>query len=245
MSPPPAAPTVAAGRRRRTPLGRSPTRVRAFFARLAALDPAPRTELEHADAFTLLVAVVLSAQATDRGVNKATRTLFAAAPDPAAMVALGEAGIRPHIQSLGLFRTKARHVHELASALIERHGGRVPAAREALEALPGVGRKTANVVLNEVFGLPTLAVDTHIFRVANRTGLAPGRTPREVEERLLAVVPQRYLKGAHHWLILHGRYTCTARAPRCPACPVRDLCDWTHDAPPPDPAPDRPPEPHR
>jgi endonuclease-3 len=208
------------------PLGRSPKRVRALFERLAAANPEPRTELAYRDPFTLLVAVVLSAQATDVGVNKATRSLFEAAPTPAAMAALGEDGIRGHIRSLGLFRNKARNVAELARLLVERHGGEVPRDRAALEALPGVGRKTANVVLNEAFGQPTIAVDTHIFRVANRTGLAPGPTPEAVEKRLLEVVPARFRKGAHHWLILHGRYVCKARRPECGACAVRDLCDY-------------------
>jgi endonuclease-3 len=201
-----------------------PEDVDRFFARLAATNPAPRTELHYRDPFTLLVAVLLSAQATDVGVNKATRRLFALAPTPAAMLALGEEGIREQIKTVGLYRTKAKNLIALCRILLERHGGAVPRDRAALESLPGVGRKTANVVLNEAFGESTIAVDTHVFRVANRTGLAPGRTPEAVERALLAVVPERWRRGAHHWLILHGRYICTARRPRCPTCPVRDLC---------------------
>ena len=200
--------------------------VEAFFARLAAVNPAPRTELDYADPFTLLVAVVLSAQATDVGVNKATRALFAAAPTPAAMVALGEERIREHIKTIGLFRNKAKNVLALSQALIERHGAQVPGTRAELEALPGVGRKTANVVLNEAFGVPTIAVDTHVFRVANRTGLAPGKTPDAVEAILDRVVPDAFKRGAHHWLILHGRYTCLARKPGCPECVIRELCEY-------------------
>jgi endonuclease III len=196
----------------------------ALLARLAAADPAPRTELHYTSPFTLLVAVLLSAQATDAGVNRATRTLFAEAPTPGAMLALGEEGVRERIKTIGLFRNKARNVVELSRLLIERHGGEVPRTREELEALPGVGRKTANVVLNEAFGEPTIAVDTHVFRVANRTGLAPGRTPLEVELGLLAAVPPAYGRGAHHWLILHGRYVCKARRPDCAACVVREVC---------------------
>jgi endonuclease III len=226
----PSRPGSKSGRRGR-PLGSSPKRVAAFFERLAASNPAPATELRYQDPFTLLVAVVLSAQATDVGVNKVTRRLFELAPTPQAMVALGEEGIREEIKSLGLFRNKAKNVHSLARILVERYGGQVPKDRETLESLPGVGRKTANVVLNEAFGEPTIAVDTHIFRVANRTGLAPGGTVREVEDRLLEIVPERYRKGAHHWLILHGRYICKARRPDCHKCPVRDLCDYDPDAP--------------
>ncbi len=201
-----------------------PAEVETLFARLSAADPAPATELDYSSPFTLLVAVVLSAQATDAGVNRATKGLFAAAPTPAAMAALGEDGIRGHIRTIGLFNTKARNVAALSAALVERHDGAVPRDRAALEALPGVGRKTANVVLNELFAEPTIAVDTHIFRVCNRTGLAPGRTPRAVEDALMAAVPPRYLRHAHHWLLLHGRYVCVARTPRCPACVVADLC---------------------
>jgi endonuclease-3 len=197
-----------------------------MMRRLAEALPEPTTELEYSDAFTLLVAVVLSAQSTDVGVNKATRGLFAEAPTPEAMVALGEPAIRQHIKTLGLFNTKAKNVHELARLLIERHGGQVPADRDALTALPGVGRKTANVVLNTAFGQPTIAVDTHIFRVSNRTGLAPGKTPDAVEAGLMAAVPKEFRQGAHHWLILHGRYVCKARGPDCAACILHDLCRW-------------------
>ena len=197
-----------------------------MFARFKAANPEPRTELEYASHYQLLVAVVLSAQATDKSVNLATRGLFAAAPTPEAMVALGEEGIAAHIKTIGLFRNKAKNVAELSRLLIERHDGEVPAERAALEALPGVGRKTANVVLNTAFGQPAMAVDTHIFRVANRTGLAAGKNVEEVEKRLLKRVPKDYLLDAHHWLILHGRYVCTARKPRCSACAVRDLCNF-------------------
>jgi endonuclease-3 len=197
-----------------------------FFRRLAAADPEPRSELEYHDPYTLLVAVVLSAQATDAGVNRATRGLFAAARTPEAMLALGEAGVREHIRTIGLFNTKAKNVIALSEILVRDHGGRVPRDRAALEALPGVGRKTANVVLNVAFGEPTIAVDTHIFRVSNRTGLAPGRTPDAVERALLACVPERWRLHAHHWLILHGRYVCKARRPDCPTCLVRDLCAY-------------------
>ncbi len=196
------------------------------FTRFELRDPAPKGELDYVDPFTLLVAVVLSAQATDVGVNKATKGLFAAAPTPAAMVALGEEGIAGFIRTLGLFRGKAKNVAELSRLLLERHGGEVPVDRAALEALPGVGRKTANVVLNIAFGVPTIAVDTHLFRVANRTGLAPGATPLEVELGLEARIPDRFKRHAHHWLILHGRYICKARLPDCPICPINDLCRW-------------------
>jgi endonuclease III len=195
-----------------------------FFALLAAEQPDPTTELEYINPYTLLVAVVLSAQATDVGVNKATIELFKVADTPAKMVALGEAKLRDYIRTIGLYRTKAANVIGLSRMVLEKHGGQVPADREALEALPGVGRKTANVVLNVAFGQPTIAVDTHIFRLANRTGLAPGKDPRAVEEALLAVVPDQYLRHAHHWLILHGRYVCTARNPKCEACVVNHLC---------------------
>jgi endonuclease-3 len=205
----------------------APDEIDAFFARLADRLPVPRTELEYTNPFTLLVAVALSAQATDIGVNKATRRLFAEADNPAAMLALGEAGIRERIKTIGLFNTKAKNIWLMCGILLERHGGAVPRAREALEALPGVGRKTANVVLNTAFGEPTIAVDTHIFRVANRTGLAPGKNVRAVEDGLVAVVPARWAGFCHHWLILLGRYTCKARKPDCPACPVRDLCRFT------------------
>ena len=198
--------------------------IREFFRRLHEANPHPQTELEYDSPYQLLVAVVLSAQATDRSVNIATRKLFAAAPTPEAMVTLGEEGIAEHIKTIGLFRNKARNTLALSRLLLERHGGEVPANREALEALPGVGRKTANVVLNTVFRQPVMAVDTHIFRVGNRTGLAPGKDVLEVEKRLMRRVPRDYLLDAHHWLILHGRYICTARSPKCGICSVRDLC---------------------
>ena len=197
-----------------------------FFEALAAADPEPRTELRYRDPFTLLVAVVLSAQATDVGVNRATAELFAHARTPEDFLRLGEEGIRRYIRSLGLYRNKAKNLVALSRILLERHGGRVPHDREALERLPGVGRKTANVVLNEAFGEPTIAVDTHVFRVCNRTGLAPGRTPREVEATLQRVVPDRFRRGAHHWLILLGRYICKARRPECWRCPVREICRY-------------------
>jgi endonuclease III len=200
--------------------------VEEFFSRLHNKNPAPATELVYTNPYTLLVAVVLSAQATDRGVNKATQSLFKIADTPAKMLALGEEGLIHHIKTIGLFRNKARNVIALSKALLMENGGEVPKTREALEALPGVGRKTANVVLNVVFGEPTIAVDTHIFRVANRTGLAMGKTPLDVEMTLEKIVPQKYLRHAHHWLILLGRYVCTARAPKCPQCVVRDLCRY-------------------
>jgi endonuclease-3 len=206
--------------------GLAPAARRELFARLAELNPHPKTELEYASPFELLVAVILSAQATDVGVNKATRKLFPQARTPAAMLALGEARLKALISSIGLFNTKAANVIAMSRLLLERHGGEVPADREALEALPGVGRKTANVVLNTAFGQPTIAVDTHIFRVANRTGLARGVDVREVEDGLLRAVPPEYRQDAHHWLILHGRYTCKARKPLCPQCPIRDLCRY-------------------
>ena len=197
-----------------------------FFERLAACIEAPTTELDYRNPYTLLVAVVLSAQATDKGVNKATEALFAEVETPAAMFALGEARLKEHIKTIGLFNMKAKNVIALSKALVEEHGGEVPNDRAALEALPGVGRKTANVVLNTVFGEPTIAVDTHIFRLANRSGLAPGKTPRQVEDGLNRIVPDRFKQHAHHWLILHGRYVCKARTPDCPACTVRDLCRY-------------------
>ena len=203
-----------------------PEAVESFFARLAAADPEPTTELEHANPFELLVAVILSAQATDKSVNGVTPGLFAAAPTPEAMLGLGVEGVRGHIRTIGLFNNKAHNLIRTCEALVATHGGEVPRTREALEALPGVGRKTANVVLNTAFGEETIAVDTHIFRVSNRTGIAPGKNVREVEDRLLATVPAAYRRHAHHWLILHGRYTCTARRPRCTACAVSDLCAW-------------------
>ena len=196
----------------------------AVFERLAAAAPEPKTELEFTNVFTLLVAVVLSAQATDAGVNKATRALFAAADTPAKMAALGEEGLADRIKTIGLYRTKAKNVIALSRALVEKFGGEVPNDRDALEALPGVGRKTANVVLNVAFGAPTLAVDTHVFRVSNRIPLAKGATPREVEDGLMKVIPERFMAHAHHWLILHGRYTCKARLPDCPKCAIEDLC---------------------
>ena len=202
----------------------APEAIRAFFDRLRAANPAPTTELAYSSPFELLVSVILSAQATDKSVNAATPGLFAAAPDPRAMAALGVEGISGHIRTIGLFNSKARNLVRACEMLLQRHGGEVPREREALEALPGVGRKTANVVLNTAFGEETIAVDTHIFRVSNRTGLAPGRNVREVEDRLMENVPAEYRRHAHHWLILHGRYTCTARRPRCEACPVADLC---------------------
>ena len=194
------------------------------FARLSQRQPDPQTELDFTSSYTLLVAVVLSAQATDIGVNKATKGLFAAAPTPAEMVALGVAGISHHIRTIGLFNTKAKNVFKLSQMLLDHHGGEVPRARDALEALPGVGRKTANVVLNEAFGVPTIAVDTHIFRVGNRTGMGPGTTTDKVERELLRRVPDRWKKGAHHWMILHGRYVCKARKPDCGVCVINDLC---------------------
>jgi len=199
--------------------------VKPFFAALQRANPHPVSELEYSNVFELLAAVLLSAQATDTSVNKATRALFARANTPAKMLALGVAAVEDHIKSIGLFRTKARNLVETCRLLVERHAGAVPRAREDLEALPGVGRKTANVVLNVAFGEPTLAVDTHVFRVSNRSGLAPGKTPYEVEMHLLERVPAEYRVDAHHWLILHGRYVCTARAPRCAQCSVSRWCD--------------------
>jgi endonuclease-3 len=204
----------------------NPVKREEIFRRLQVLNPAPTTELEYRTPFQLLVAVVLSAQATDKSVNLATRRLFPVADTPAAILALGEDRLTEYIKSIGLFRTKARNLIAASRILLDTHGGEVPRAREALEALPGVGRKTANVILNTAFGEATIAVDTHIFRVANRTNLAPGKTVEEVERRLLKLVPERYRKDAHHWLILHGRYVCKARRPDCPACPIRDLCEY-------------------
>lgn len=203
----------------------------AFFSRLRELNPQPKTELLYGSTYQLLIAVMLSAQSTDTGVNKVTRRLFALAGTPQAMVALGLAQIRKTISSLGLYNAKAANVFETSRLLLERHQGQVPADRPALEALPGVGRKTANVVLNTAFRQPVMAVDTHIFRVANRTGLAPGKTVREVEDRLLKAVPEQFLLDAHHWLILHGRYVCKARKPDCPNCVVRDLCRYRDKTP--------------
>ncbi|OSZ69552.1 endonuclease III [Sphingomonas sp. IBVSS2] len=204
-----------------------------FFSRLAADNPHPETELEYVNDYTLLVAVVLSAQATDAGVNKATRALFRDVDTPAKMVALGEDGLKRHIKTIGLFNTKAKNVIALSEALIRDHGGQVPADRGALEQLPGVGRKTANVVMNTAFGAETFAVDTHIFRVGNRTKLAPGKTPLAVEKQLEKAVPQPFRLHAHHWLILHGRYTCKARTPECWRCVVADLCPYKPKTPAP------------
>ena len=208
-----------------------PADVDAFFARLHAHNPDPRTELDYTNEYTLLVAVVLSAQATDVGVNKATRALFAVADTPRKMLDLGLDSLKHHIRTIGLYNNKARNVIALSRLLVDEHGGQVPEDREALEKLPGVGRKTANVVLNVAFGHDTCAVDTHIFRVANRTGLAPGKTPLAVELALDKVVPGPYRRHAHHWLILHGRYICKARKPDCPACPVADLCAFKDKTP--------------
>jgi len=204
----------------------NPQKRRAIFERLRAANPRPTTELVHATPFELLVAVVLSAQATDKGVNKATARLFPVANTPAAMVLLGVDGLIPYVQSIGLYRNKAKNIVALSEILLGEHEGAVPAGREALEKLPGVGRKTANVILNTAFGQPTIAVDTHIFRVANRTGLAPGRNVDEVERKLLKFVPDEFRKDAHHWLILHGRYVCVARSPKCNDCLIRDLCEF-------------------
>ena len=204
----------------------TPEKVDELYRRLAAINPQPRSELAFINPYTLLVAVVLSAQATDSGVNRATAPLFAEASTPAAMLALGEEGLRQRIRTIGLFNTKAKNVIALSRELVERYGGVVPHDRAALQALPGVGRKSANVVLNVAFGEPTIAVDTHVFRVANRTGLAPGATPEAVEAGLLARTPERWLHNAHHWLILHGRYVCLARRPCCPVCPIRDVCHY-------------------
>jgi endonuclease-3 len=199
---------------------------REIFSRLKQANPVPRTELLYSSPFELLVAVILSAQATDRGVNKATPALFRAANTPSAMLALGVEGLTPYIKTIGLYNSKAKNIIATCAALVAQHGGQVPRSREALEALPGVGRKTANVVLNTAFGEATIAVDTHIFRVANRTGLGRGKTVRAVEDKLLKFVAPEYRQDAHHWLILHGRYVCKARAPACPACTISDLCEY-------------------
>ncbi len=206
----------------------NPQKRRAIFERLRAANPHPKSELEHRTPFELLVAVVLSAQATDKGVNKATEKLFPVANTPQAIAKLGVAGLIPYVQSIGLFNNKAKNIVALSEILLRDHGGKVPAERDALQRLPGVGRKTANVVLNVAFGQPTIAVDTHIFRVANRTGLAPGPTPEAVEAKLDKVVPDEFRLHAHHWLILHGRYVCVARAPKCAECAIRDLCEYKH-----------------
>lgn len=229
-NPPPAKEVLLSSRTRAKRLTKAQAAL--VYERLSADRPDPRTELDFVNPFTLLVAVVLSAQATDKGVNRATKGLFAAADTPQAMLALGEDGIAEYIRTIGLWRNKAKNVAALSHALIERHQGEVPHDRAALEALPGVGRKTANVVLAEAFGEATIAVDTHVFRVANRTGLAPGKTPDQVEAGLMKITPKDYLHGAHHWLILHGRYVCLARKPDCPRCVIRDLClypDKTED----------------
>jgi endonuclease III len=202
-----------------------------IFARLRAANPQPRTELTYASVFELLVAVILSAQATDKSVNKATAELFRAANSPASILALGVRGLSTYIQSIGLYNDKAKNIIAMCRLLLERHGGEVPVTREALEELPGVGRKTANVILNTAFGQATIAVDTHIFRVANRTRIAPGKTVREVEEKLMKFVPPEFRRDAHHWLILHGRYTCKARRPACPICIIADLCEYPHKTP--------------
>jgi endonuclease III len=204
----------------------NPQKRREIFRRLQAANPNPTTELNYGTPYELLVAVVLSAQATDKSVNEATKTLFIECNTPEKMVKLGVAGLEKYIRRIGLYRGKARNVIALSKMLLEEHGGEVPAEREALERLPGVGRKTANVVLNTAFGQPTIAVDTHLFRVANRTGLAPGKDPLEVEQKLMKLTPPEFLKNAHHWLILHGRYVCLARKPGCPQCVIRDLCEF-------------------
>ena len=206
----------------------NPQKRRAIFERLRAANPDPASELEHGSPYELLVAVVLSAQATDKGVNKATAKLFPVANTPSAIVTLGVDGLIPYVQSIGLFRNKAKNIVALSEILLREHGGQVPANRDALEKLPGVGRKTANVVLNVAFREPTIAVDTHIFRVANRTGLAPGKDPGEVERKLLKFVPDEFKLHAHHWLILHGRYVCVARSPHCAVCGIVDLCEFRH-----------------
>ena len=211
----------------------TPAAIERFFATLKAANPLPVTELEYTSVFELLAAVLLSAQATDVGVNKATRRLFPVANTPQQLLALGQDGLEAHIKTIGLFRSTARHLLETCQILVERHGGEVPRTREALEALPGVGRKTANVVLNVAFGEPTMAVDTHLFRLGNRTGLAPGKTPLAVELKLLKRVPRAYLVDAHHWLILHGRYICQARTPQCWQCGVSDCCDYKAKTPAP------------
>ncbi|MFO1038709.1 MAG: endonuclease III [Geminicoccaceae bacterium] len=215
---PPAAPQV--------PSQLALEKIESIFERLAAANPDPHTELTYKNPFTLLVAVVLSAQATDVGVNKATGPLFAAVSTPQEMLALGEEGLRGYIKTIGLFNTKAKNVMALCRQLVDEHAGEMPRSREQLEKLPGVGRKTANVVLNEAFGEPTIAVDTHVFRVSNRTGIAPGKTPDAVEAKLSVLVPERFRHGAHHWLILHGRYVCVARKPLCATCVIRDLCAY-------------------
>lgn len=206
----------------------NPEKRREIFKRLKKENPHPTTELNYRTPFELLIAVILSAQATDKGVNKATKELFKVARSPKKILELKESGLKHYIKTIGLFNSKAKNIIKTCQILVEQHGGKVPEDRAALEALPGVGRKTANVILNTAFGHPTIAVDTHIFRVSNRTGLAPGKTVLEVEKKLLKVVPDEYKKDAHHWLILHGRYTCVARKPRCGACVIEDLCEYKH-----------------
>lgn len=205
-----------------------------IFTRLRRKIPRPRTELEYQSPFELLIAVILSAQATDVSVNKATAALYRVANTPRAMLDLGKAGLKAHIRTIGLYNSKAENIMRTCRILLDRYGGEVPRTRAELESLPGVGRKTANVVLNTAFGEPTIAVDTHIFRVANRTGIARGKTPLEVEKRLVRLTPEEFRKDAHHWLILHGRYTCRARKPDCPGCVIRDLCEYRHKTPDPD-----------
>ena len=210
----------------------NPKKRQEIFTRLRAANPEPRTELVYKSPFELLVSVILSAQATDKSVNKATAQLFPVAHSPAAILALGLKGLSKYIKSIGLYNAKAKNIIEMCRLLLERHGGEVPTTREALEELPGVGRKTASVILNTAFGQATIAVDTHIFRVANRTGIAPGKTVREVEDKLLKFVPEQFRLDAHHWLILHGRYVCKARRPECPSCIIADLCEYRHKTPP-------------
>ena len=209
----------------------NPQKRQEIFTRLRAANPEPRTELLYKSPFELLVSVILSAQATDKSVNKATAALFPVADSPAAMLALGLKGLSKYIKSIGLYNAKAKNIIAMCKLLLERHGGEVPSTREALEELPGVGRKTASVILNTAFGQATIAVDTHIFRVANRTGIAPGKTVREVEDKLLKFVPEQFRLDAHHWLILHGRYVCKARRPECPTCIIADLCEYRHKTP--------------
>jgi endonuclease-3 len=208
-----------------------PAAVDEFFRRLSAQNPEPKTELHYVNAYTLLVAIVLSAQATDKGVNKATGALFKKVQTPQAMLDLGEEGLKKYVKSIGLYNTKAKNIIALSRLLIDQHHSEVPATREALQSLPGVGRKTANVILNVYFDQPTMAVDTHVFRVANRTGLAQGKTPEEVEDKLIKIIPKKWLRHAHHWLILQGRYVCIARTPHCPVCLVRDLCAFKAKTP--------------
>jgi endonuclease-3 len=212
----------------------NPARIRAIYRRLQAANPNPTTELEHSTPFELLAAVMLSAHTTDKSVNTATRVLFPIANTPQKILAMGVEGVKPYIKSVGLYNTKAKNLIELCRQLVEKHGGEVPNDREALESLPGVGRKTANVILNMVFGHTTIAVDTHIFRVSNRTGVAPGKDPNTVEEELNRITPEEYKRNAHHWLLLHGRYVCVARVPACPKCIIADLCEYELKTPPKD-----------